>query len=56
MEIYKYKVNLVFDKSKPDGVKQKLMSTSYPININWKQPRDLKYGLNKTIEHYINYV
>ncbi len=56
MEIYKYQVNLVFDKSKPDGIKQKLMSTSFPININWSQPRDLKYSLNKTIEHYINYV
>ena len=55
MEIFEFKAKLIFDKSKPDGVFQKLMNTNYPMKLNWKQPFDLKNGLKETINFYKKY-
>lgn len=55
MEIFDLKANLVFDKSKPDGIYQKLINTKYPFTLNWTEPKNLKFSLTEAVEYYKNY-
>jgi GDP-L-fucose synthase len=61
--IYKYakiiakKINYTgtfeFDKSKPDGMKRKLVDSSLATSYGWKSKILLELGLSKTIKHFI---
>jgi GDP-L-fucose synthase len=42
-----------FDKSKPDGMKRKLVDSSLATSYGWKSKILLELGLSKTITHFI---
>ena len=42
-----------FDKSKPDGMKRKLVDSSLATSYGWKSKILLELGLSKTIKHFI---
>ena len=48
-----YKVKFEFDRTKPDGMKRKLVDTSLANKYGWKAKISLEQGLNKTLSHYI---
>ena len=43
----------MYDKSKPDGMKRKLVDNSLAIKYGWKAKISLDEGLTKTLENYI---
>lgn len=45
--------DLVFDTTKPDGMPRKLMDTQRLNNLGWKPKVDLKTGLKRTIDWYL---
>lgn len=47
-DITKYQGDVVFDTTKPDGMKQKLLDISKITNLGWKATIDLEKGLNLT--------
>jgi GDP-L-fucose synthase len=49
-----YKGKLTFDISKPDGAKRKLIDITRLKNMGWKYSVDLKTGLGKVYEWYLN--
>ena len=53
-KIVNYEGTLVFDSSKPDGIKRKLLDSSLMYSLGWKPSVDLEEGLSKTFEWYIN--
>ena len=52
-KITKYRGNLVFDKSKPDGVQSKLMDSSLINKLGWKAKIPLEDGLNSTYTWFL---
>lgn len=49
-----YTGDIVWDKSKPDGVPRKLLDVSKLKNLGWKPKKLLKAGIRKTYEWYLN--
>lgn len=53
-EITGYKGKITFDDTKPDGAPRKIMNVDRMRKIfNWAPPTDLKDGIRKTVEWYI---
>ena len=52
--IVNYKGKIVFDISKPDGPKQKLMDSSLINNLGWKPKTSLIDGLKSTYMDFLN--
>lgn len=50
-----YTVKFEFDKSKPDGMKRKLVDLKLAKKYGWKPKICLEDGLKKTINHFIKY-
>ena len=48
-----YKVKFEFDRSKPDGMKRKLVDRSLAKKYGWKAKTSLEQGLSKTLNQYI---
>jgi len=53
-EIVGFKGTIEFDTTKPDGTMQKLLDVSRINNLGWVAKTELKEGLTKTINWYIN--
>lgn len=53
-EIIGYKGELVYDTSKPNGMPQKLMDCSKLTENGWSYKTDLKEGLKKTYQWYLD--
>ena len=51
-----FKGELTFDTSKPDGTQRKLTDVSRLSDMGWKYSVDLKDGLEKTYDWYLNQV
>ena len=52
-EVVGFKGKLVFDTAKPDGAPRKLIDVSRLSNMGWKYSADLKDGLTKTYNWYL---
>lgn len=52
-DLMKYSGELKFDSSKPDGMQKKLLDSSKAANLGWKAKTNLKEGLKKTIDWYL---
>jgi len=52
-EVVGFKGRLVFDTTKPDGAPRKLIDVSRLSNMGWKYSIDLKDGLSKTYQWYL---
>ncbi len=48
-----FKGEIIFDTTKPDGMKRKLLDVSKINNLGWKAQINLDEGLKKTIDWYI---
>lgn len=53
-QIIGFNGNIVFDKSKPDGMPQKLMDSTKLNSIGWKPNNTIYEGLEKTYKWYID--
>jgi GDP-L-fucose synthase len=53
-EITHYRGKIVFDISKPDGVKKKLLHNKKILSFGWKPKYSLRDGLKKTYEDFLN--
>ena len=53
MKELNYKVKIKFDKSKPNGVPQKLLDISLAKKYGWRPKTDLKTGFWKTYHSFI---
>ena len=53
MKMLNYTVKIRFDKSKPNGVPQKLLDTSLAKKYGWKAKTDLETGFLKTYHSFI---
>lgn len=53
-EVVGFDGDLVFDTSKPDGTPRKLMDNSKIKNLGWIPKTDLRSGLEKTYDWYLN--
>ena len=51
--VVEYKVQLVFDSSKPDGTPRKLMDSSRLNNLGWSNVRALEEGIKTTYEDWL---
>jgi GDP-L-fucose synthase len=51
-EMIGYSGEIIFDKTKPDGMPKKLLDSSKAANLGWKAKTSLKEGLEKTLEWY----
>ena len=49
-----YKGKIEFDKSKPDGTPRKILDSKLIKSLGWKPTVDLKHGLAKTYNDYLN--
>jgi GDP-L-fucose synthase len=47
-----YRGRFVYDQSKPDGMKRKLMDVSKLARLGWTAKTDLKNGIAQTLEFY----
>ena len=54
IEVIGFKGELIFDTTKPDGPPRKLIDVSRLKNMGWEYNMDLKEGLMKTYEWYLN--
>ncbi len=52
--ILKKKIKIKYDKSKPNGVKRKVLDISLAKNYGWKPKLDLKSSIIKTYNSYLN--
>ena len=52
-EVVGYKGKIVFDTTKPDGTPRKLIDVNRLKKAGWRYSVDLKNGLNKTYEWYL---
>ena len=52
--IIDYKGELIFDKSKPNGVSKKLLDINLIKSLGWRPKFDLKNGLIKTFNWFLN--
>ena len=55
-DVIGYDGNIIFDKTKPDGPKRKLIDISRLSNMGWNYSVDLKEGLHKTYNWYLSQV
>ena len=53
-DIIKYKGEIIFDPSKPDGSPRKLLNSNRLNNIGWHPEVNLKDGLIKTYQDFLN--
>ena len=53
-EIVGYKGKIIFDKSKPDGMKRKLLDSKKIKQLGWKPKISLKKGLKLFYKWYVN--
>jgi GDP-L-fucose synthase len=53
-QVVGFKGKLSFDTTKPDGAPRKLIDVSRLSNMGWKYSVDLKNGLEKTYDWYLN--
>jgi GDP-L-fucose synthase len=53
-EIVGFKGKLEYDSTKPDGTPRKLLDVSRINKLGWKAKTDLKTGIAKTYEWYLN--
>ena len=53
-EIVGYKGKIIFDKSKPDGMKRKLLNSKKIKQLGWKPKITLKKGLKLFYKWYVN--
>lgn len=56
MDVEDYHAELEFDKTKPDGMPQKLLDVSKITNLGWKPKTSLREGLEKTYAYFLNTV
>ncbi len=49
-----YKGHIIWDSTKPDGTPRKLLDISKMKKLGWEAKTDLKEGIRKTLEFYIN--
>ena len=56
MDVENYHAELEFDSSKPDGMPQKLMDVSKLTEAGWTARTNLKEGLEKTYQYYLNVI
>ena len=54
MKMLNYKVQIKFDKTKPNGVPRKLLDVSLAKKYGWKAKTDLETGFWKTYQNFIN--
>ena len=55
MEVYDYKVKLVYNTSKPNGINRKLLDISLAKKkFKFNPKTNLEKGLRKTIKYYEN--
>ena len=52
-EITQYRGKIVFDVSKPDGMKKKLLNNKKIFSFGWKPNYSLRDGLKKTYEDFL---
>ena len=52
-DVVGYEGKIVFDKTKPDGTKRKLIDVSRLKNVGWKYSIDLHTGLEKTYKWFL---
>ena len=52
-EVTGFKGKIVYDSSKPDGTPRKLMDVTRINNLGWKAKTDLKSGIQKTYQWYL---
>jgi len=48
-----YKGEILWDKSKPDGAPRKLLDSSTLQKLGWRAKTELKYGIEKTYDWYL---
>jgi len=48
-----FKGEIKFDKSKPDGMKRKILDINLINKLGWKAKYDLREGLKKTYKHFL---
>ncbi len=53
MDVIKYKCPIVYDKSKPDGVKRKKLDNTLLKKIGWNKKTNLKNNILKTYESFL---
>ena len=46
--------NFIFDKTKPDGMQNKLLNIDKIKKLNWKTKYSLEQGIMETYTHYFN--
>lgn len=54
MKIMKYFVPIKFDKTKPNGMKRKLLDVTLARKYGWKSKTSINEGLRKTCNHFVN--
>jgi len=52
-EVVGFRGNIIFDRSKPDGVPQKLLNVNLIIKLGWKAKIDLKVGLVNAYQDFL---
>jgi GDP-L-fucose synthase len=52
-EVIGFKGKIVYDSSKPDGTPRKLMDVTRINNLGWKAKTNLKTGIQKTYQWYL---
>ena len=52
-KIVQFKGQIVFDKSKPDGVNKKLLDVTRLNEFGWQEKTSLKDGIEKTYKWFI---
>src|ERR1035437_2951190 len=52
-EVIGFKGKIVYDSSKPDGTPRKLLDVTRINNLGWKAKTDLKSGIQKTYQWYL---
>jgi GDP-L-fucose synthase len=53
-KIIGYKGDIIFDKSKPDGMPRKCLDSSKIIKMGWKSKINLDQGLEKSYQYYLS--
>ncbi len=56
MDVVDYRADLDFDTSKPEGIPQRLMDVSRINQLGWHSKVDLKDGLSKTYNYFLNHI
>ena len=56
MEISGFQGKICFDKTKPDGVRRKLMDISRIQELGWSHVISLEEGLENSYQTYLNFL